>query len=111
MPPVNEHEVLFMNDFPDYPYVKVGSFVPTSPAFSQRIDCENPVAAQFFKSQAAAMGGNTIVVHEIPGNAAQNKLIKVEVIYVKEDVGSHGGDELGPADGVIPWDEEMMQIY
>ncbi len=113
--PINSSEVLLMDDFPSAPYVRVGSFKPapgTSPHL--RMDYNDKDRVQFFREHAAAMGGNTVVIVEPRVNyraSSRDAATTVEVIFVREEEGTHGGDDIGGSSDVVPMNEELMRIY
>ena len=113
--PIDAEEVLLMDEFPSCPYVHVGSFTPT-PGTNPRLnmDYSDAERVRYFKSRAAAMGGNTVVILEPRVNyksSSRDAGTRVEVIYVREEEGTHGGDDIGSSSDVVPMNEELMQIY
>ena len=61
--------------------------------------------------EAAAMGGNTVVIREprIRYRSGEGKSSRVDVIYVREEMGTHGAEDLGMDS--LPIDEESLRIY
>lgn len=84
--PISTNEVLVVDQAPSTNYTKVGTIngpvganVPFNPGDQM----------EFFKETAAAMGGNTVVITP----SSNNSPTKLNVLYVKEEVGTHGGDD------------------
>lgn len=84
--PIPTNEVLIVDQAPSTSYTKVGTIdgpvgadVPFNPGDQM----------EFFKETAAAMGGNTVVITP----ASNNGPTKLNVLYVREEVGTHGGDD------------------
>lgn len=65
----------------------------------------------YFTKEAAAMGGNTVVIREprIRYRSGEGKSSRVDVIYVREEMGTHGAEDLGMDS--LPIDEESLRIY
>lgn len=109
MPPVSEQEVLMMDDYPIGEYVSIGRLEPVSA--QQKHPFQSEDAVRILKQKAAAMGGNTVVVRENPLKFKSGKGFanKIDVIYVREEVGTHGGEDwTGDA---VPLNEDLLKIY
>lgn len=109
MPPVSEQDVLLMDDYPIGEYVSVGRLEPVSA--SQKHPLQNEENVRFLKQKAAAMGGNTVVVKENPLKFKSGKGggSKIDVIYVREEVGTHGGEDW--SGDAVPLNEDLLKIY
>lgn len=114
-PPIDANEVLLIDDFPSCAYVRVGMFKPASGSNVRlRINPDDQEGIHYFKNHAAAMGGNTVVIHDPKVNfksSSRDTGTRVDVIYVREEEGTHGGDDIGSSSDVVPMNEELMQIY
>ena len=57
------------------------------------------------------MGGNTVDIREprIRYRSGEGKSSRVDVIYVREEMGTHGAEDLGMDS--LPIDEESLRIY
>ncbi len=109
--PVAANDVLIMDSFPLGDYANVGHF--EGPA-GKTLDVSDLDVKQmdYFKTEAAKMGGNTVVIRKprIAYRSSEGQGTKVDVLYVREEIGTHGGDEQN-FDSSIPLDEESFRIY
>lgn len=75
------------------------------------VSMEDKELIDYFTKEAAAMGGNTVVIREprIRYRSGEGKSSRVDVIYVREEMGTHGAEDLGMDS--LPIDEESLRIY
>ena len=75
------------------------------------VSMEDKELIDYFTREAAAMGGNTVVIREprIRYRSGEGKSSRVDVIYVREEMGTHGAEDLGMDS--LPIDEESLRIY
>jgi hypothetical protein len=105
-----QSEVLVIDDYPLGEYTNVGHFNgPTGRIVHVSMDDKELI--EYFTKEAAAMGGNTVVIREprVRYRSGEGKSSRVDVIYVREEVGTHGEEDLGQ--NVLPTDEEYLRIY
>ncbi|MEG1507154.1 MAG: hypothetical protein RSB48_03185 [Akkermansia sp.] len=108
-PPVNVQDVLVMNDYPVGDYMMIGHF-EAAPGTSGQLSADDSTYS-FLKKEAATMGGNTIVVKENPlkFKSGKGEGNRVDVLYVREEMGTHGGDDWGG--DTVPMNDELLRIY
>lgn len=102
---------MIIDEFPSGNFTKVGRFESKSPEVIS-LAPGNPIFV-YFKQEAAAMGGNTVVIRppRVQYKNAKGQGSRVDVIYVREDEGTHGEEDLGGSDDVVPMDEEFSRIF
>ena len=63
------------------------------------VSMEDKELIGYFTREAAAMGGNTVVIREprIRYRSGEGKSSRVDVIYVREEMGTRGAEGLGMA--------------
>lgn len=110
MPPGNEQDVLLMDAYPVAEYVSVGRLEP-APGFSGKLSLHDEAAISWLKKRAAAMGGNTVVVREntLKFKSGKGPVNKIDVLYVREEVGTHGGEDW--TGDSVPLNEDLLRIY
>lgn len=69
---------------------------------------EDKELIDYFTRGGAAMGGNTVVIREprIRYRSGEGKSSRVDVIHVREEMGTHGAEDLGMDS--LPIDEESL---
>ncbi len=108
--PVELNEVLVIDEFPLGEYVHVGYFEGPEGKVV-RVSLDDKELIDYFKQKAADMGGNKIIVREprILYRSGEGKSTRVDVIYEREEMGTHGAEDL--IDDTLPIDEESLRIY
>ncbi len=109
-PPVPRNEVLVIDEYPMGEYVNVGRFDGPDGRIV-RVSMEDKALLEYFTKEAAAMGGNTVIIREprIRYRSGEGKSTRVDVIFLHEEMGTHGGDDLN--DGYAPLDESATVIF
>lgn len=112
MPPVDVNEVLVIDAAPATDHVKVGYAEPPTDKII-RVSFGDTELLSYFKSEAAKMGANTVVLRNSPikYKSGRNEGTRVDFLFVKDETGTHGGDEMDFDDGALRIDEEMMRLY
>ncbi|MDO4410957.1 MAG: hypothetical protein Q4C05_06725 [Akkermansia sp.] len=108
-PAISQNEVLIMDEYPLAEYTHIGYF--SSPDGQiVRVSLENTELINYFTKEAAAMGGNTVIIRDprIRYRSGEGKSTRVDVIYMREEMGTHGEEDLGDA---LPIDEDTLRIY
>lgn len=98
-----------MDEYPLAEYTHIGYF--SSPDGQiVRVSLENTELINYFTKEAAAMGGNTVIIRDprIRYRSGEGKSTRVDVIYMREEMGTHGEEDLGDA---LPIDEDTLRIY
>ena len=108
--PIPQNEVLVIDEYPMGEYTNVGHFNGPEGRIVH-VSMEDKELIDYFTREAAAMGGNTVVIREprIRYRSGEGKSSRVDVIYVREEMGTHGAEDLGMDS--LPIDEESLRIY
>ena len=108
--PIPQNEVLVIDEYPMGEYTNVGHFNGPEGRIVH-VSMEDKELIDYFTKEAAAMGGNTVVIREprIRYRSGEGKSSRVDVIYVREEMGTHGAEDLGMDS--LPIDEESLRIY
>jgi len=108
--PIPQNEVLVIDEYPMGEYTNVGHFNGPEGRIVH-VSMEDKELIGYFTREAAAMGGNTVVIREprIRYRSGEGKSSRVDVIYVREEMGTHGAEDLGMDS--LPIDEESLRIY
>ena len=108
--PIPQNEVLVIDEYPMGEYTNVGHFNGPEGRIVH-VSMEDKELIDYFTKEAAAMGGNTVVIREprIRYRSGEGKSSRVDVIYVREEMGTHGAEYLGMDS--LPIDEESLRIY
>nr|WP_270589304.1 hypothetical protein [Akkermansia muciniphila] len=101
---------LVIDEYPMGEYTNVGHFNGPEGRIVH-VSMEDKELIDYFTREAAAMGGNTVVIREprIRYRSGEGKSSRVDVIYVREEMGTHGAEDLGMDS--LPIDEESLRIY
>ena len=94
--PIPQNEVLVIDEYPMGEYTNVGHFNGPEGRIVH-VSMEDKELIDYFTKEAAAMGGNTVVIREprIRYRSGEGKSSRVDVIYVREEMGTHGAEDLG----------------
>lgn len=108
--PIPQNEVLVIDEYPMGVYTNVGHFNGPNGRIVH-VSMDDKELIDYFTKEAAAMGGNTVVIREprIRYRSGEGKSSRVDVIYVREEMGTHGAEDLGS--DALPIDEESLRIY
>ncbi len=108
--PIPQNEVLVIDEYPMGEYTNVGHFNGPEGRIVH-VSMEDKELIDYFTREAAAMGGNTVVIREprIRYRSGEGKSSRVDVIHVREEMGTHGAEDLGMDS--LPIDEESLRIY
>lgn len=108
--PIPQNEVLVIDEYPMGEYTNVGHFNGPEGRIVH-VSLEDKELLDYFTREAAAMGGNTVVIREprIRYRSGEGKSSRVDVIYVREEMGTHGAEDLSLDS--LPIDEESLRIY
>ncbi len=108
--PVDINDVLVIDEFPLGEYVHVGYFEGPEGKIV-RVSLDDKELIDYFKQKAADMGGNKIIVREprIMYRSGEGKSTRVDVIFEREEMGTHGAEDL--FEDTLPIDEESLRIY
>ena len=108
--PIHQNEVLVIDEYPMGEYTNVGHFGGPDGRIVH-VSMDDKELINYFTKEAAAMGGNTVVIREprIRYRSGEGKSSRVDVIYVREEMGTHGAEDLGMDS--LPIDEESLRIY
>lgn len=108
--PIPQNEVLVIDEYPMGEYTNVGHFNGPEGRIVH-VSMEDKELIDYFTKEAATMGGNTVVIREprIRYRSGEGKSSRVDVIYVREEMGTHGAEDLGMDS--LPIDEESLRIY
>lgn len=109
-PPIQANEVLVIDEYPLGEYSNVGHFNGPDGRIVH-VSMDDKSLIDYFTREAAAMGGNTVVIREprIRYRSGEGKSSRVDVIYVREEMGTHGAEDLSL--DTLPIDEESLRIY
>lgn len=112
LPPVDVNEVLVIDAVPATDHVKVG-YADPPPGKIVRVSFGDADLLTYFKGEAARMGANTVVLHNssIKYKSGNNQGTRVEFLFVKDETGTHGGDDMDFDDGALRIDEELLRLY
>lgn len=112
MPALDESDVLVIDLVPSMDYVKVGHFEPPKNQIV-RVSFADTDLLNYFKKEAASMGANTVVLQNssIRYKSGQNAGTKVDLLFVKDEAGTHGGDDFNSSGGIVPMNDELLQLY
>ncbi len=108
---VSFNDVLVIDQTPNAAYTKVGYITPPADSII-RVSFGDANLLQYFKKQAANIGANTVVLRNSPieYKSGMAKSTSVDLLYISDEGGSHGGDELNIADKSLD-NGDFLNIY
>lgn len=114
LPAVDIHDVSVTNGPPEVKYVKVG-YVEPPKGRMVKVSFKDRELLDYFKNTAAVMGANTVALTNsaLRYKSGAHSGTKVELLLVSDEGGTHGGDELGAGDDVVPMNvtEDGVRLY